>query len=192
MTAGARWAVAAAGAAFLVAGGLALVARATSSPGADAGDYRLQGGDEETARAADWAWFRAQVQRRAVAYTGTNLAFPLTGRDLANRVSYVNVAGDPGDLLHDFGRRSRRPVRAPTPEPAPYREGASYRRLAGQPARRGRRAAVCRGARRDRRAQRGADGDGFPIERAWADAHPALFSLRCASPDARIYGIAPP
>ena len=36
-----------------------------------------------------------------------------------------------------------------------------------------------------------ADGDGFPVERAWADAHPALFHLRYASPAARVYGIAP-
>ena len=34
-----------------------------------------------------------------------------------------------------------------------------------------------------------ADGDGFPIERAWADARPESFKLRYASPAARIYEV---
>ena len=37
-----------------------------------------------------------------------------------------------------------------------------------------------------------ADADGFPVERAWADAHPTQFHLRYASPDARVYGITRP
>jgi hypothetical protein len=34
-----------------------------------------------------------------------------------------------------------------------------------------------------------ADGDGFPVERAWADAHPAIFQLRYASAAARVYAV---
>jgi hypothetical protein len=137
-----------------------------------------------------WRWFRQNVQGARVAYTGTNLAFPLAGRDLANRVSYVNVAGAPGDRLHDFGRRI--PAgRAETPEPAPYRDGARFEiwrrnlRAAG--------AEVLFVAALDEIVARNvaADADGFPVERAWADAHPTLFHLRYASPDARVYGIAP-
>ena len=72
---------------------------------------------------AAWAWFRANVRDARVAYTGTNLAFPLAGERLANRVPYVNVAGAPGDRLHDFGpppatgtRRARAlPATAPAP-----------------------------------------------------------------------------
>jgi 4-amino-4-deoxy-L-arabinose transferase-like glycosyltransferase len=139
-----------------------------------------------------WAWFRGNEHGMRVAYTGTNLAFPLAGRDLANRVTYVNVAGAPGDRLHDFERRSPTPEHEATPESAPYRDGASFdvwwRNL------RAARAEVLFVAALDEVVARNvaADGDGFPVERAWADAHPAQFHLRYASPDARVYGIAPP
>ena len=139
-----------------------------------------------------WAWFRANVHGARVAYTGTNLCFPLAGRDLANRVTYVNVAGGPGDQLHDFGRRLPPPGRAANPESAPYRDGASFdvwwRNLRAE------RADVLFVAALDEIVARNvaADGDGFPVERAWADARPAQFHLRYASPDARVYGIAPP
>jgi 4-amino-4-deoxy-L-arabinose transferase-like glycosyltransferase len=139
-----------------------------------------------------WAWFRANVNGARVAYTGTNLAFPLTGRELANQVTYVNVAGDRADRLHDFGRRLPPPGRTATPESAPYRDGASFevwwRNL------RDARADVLFVAALDEIVARNvaADEDGFPLERAWADRHPAQFHLRYASPDARVYGIAPP
>jgi len=38
----------------------------------------------------------------------------------------------------------------------------------------------------------GADRDGFPIERAWADARADVFRLRYASAAARVYTVAPP
>jgi 4-amino-4-deoxy-L-arabinose transferase-like glycosyltransferase len=138
-----------------------------------------------------WTWFRANVRGARVAYTGTNIGFPLTGRDLSNRVEYVNVAGAPGDRLHDFGQRLPPGERAATPEPAPYRAGADFDvwlrnlRAAG--------AEVLFVAALDEIVTRNvaADADGFPVERTWADAHPALFHLRYASPAARVYGIAP-
>jgi 4-amino-4-deoxy-L-arabinose transferase-like glycosyltransferase len=139
-----------------------------------------------------WAWFRVNVYGARVAYTGTNLGFPLVGRELANQVTYVNVAGAPSDRLHDFGRRLPPPGRAATPESAPYRDGASFdvwwRNL------RAARADVLFVAALDEIVARNvtADDDGFPVERAWADAHPAQFHLRYASPDARVYGISPP
>ena len=37
-----------------------------------------------------------------------------------------------------------------------------------------------------------ADADGFPVERAWADARPERFQLRYASPAARIYALVHP
>ncbi len=172
-------------AALLVGGTLALVV--------GLGHYRARepgyavGGDLDDA----WVWFRANVRGTSVAYAGTNLAFPLAGRDLGNRVAYVNVAGAPDDRLHDFAARAPAGGRAATPEPAPYRDGASFdvwlRNL------RTARAAVLFVAALDEIVARSVttDGDGFPIERAWADAHPALFHLRYASPGARVYGIAP-
>jgi len=140
-------------------------------------DPVLLGGDLD----ASWAWFGAHVHGTTVAYTGTNLAFPLWGPDLSNRVVYVNVAGAAGDRLHDFGRRLPPGWRAPSAEPAPYRDGASFdvwlRNL------------------RAAHAQTlfvAAEGGQFPIERDWADAHPELFQLRYGSDPARVYQIVPP
>ena len=174
------------------AGALAATAAVTLTIGL--GRYRARDPGYAVGTGLDqaWTWFRANVKGARVAYTGTNLAFPLAGRDLANRVTYVNVAGAPGDRLHDFGRRSPPPGRTATPESAPYRDGATFdvwsRNL------RAVRADVLFVAALDEIAARNvaADDDGFPVERAWADAHPAQFHLRYASPDARVYGIAPP
>jgi hypothetical protein len=136
-----------------------------------------------------WAWLRGNVRGARVAYTGNNLAFPLAGERLANDVRYVNVAGAPGDRLHDFVRRA--PEACIGPEPAPYRAGARYEIWR----------ANLRAARREVlfvaavdpevRATIAADDDGFPVERAWADAHTGVFTLRFASPAARVYGIEP-
>ena len=133
-----------------------------------------------------WAWFGANVRGARVAYTGNNLAFPLTGAGLSNDVRYINVAGAPGALLHDFAR-----VAPAGPEPAPYREGARYETWLSN----------LRVARRDVlfvaaldpavRRTIAADDDGFPVERIWADAHPGVFTLRFASAAARVYGVSP-
>ena len=66
-----------------------------------------------------WAWFRGNVQGARVAYTGTNLGFPLTGRELANRVTYVNVAGAPATGSTTLGGVCRRPVTPPHPSRPP-------------------------------------------------------------------------
>lgn len=150
-------------------------------------DPRYDVGDE---LATAWSWVRANVAGARVAYTGNNLAFPLWGRDLSNDVRHVAVAGAAGDQLHDFAARVPRSL-APSPEPAPDRAGATYDAWR----------ANLRAAQRDvlfvaatypgvRRAI-AADADGFPIERAWADAHPEAFTLRFSSAAARVYGVAP-
>jgi hypothetical protein len=136
-----------------------------------------------------WAWFRQNVRGARVAYTGNNLPFPLAGDELSNDVRYVNVAGAPGDRLHDFARRSMTAPRGP--EPAPYRDDARYETWLGN----------LRAARRDVlfvaalypsvRRTIATDADGFPVERAWADAHPEFFTPRFASTAARVYGVAP-
>jgi hypothetical protein len=138
--------------------------------------------DDETA--ADWAWFRANVHDARVAYTGTNVAFPLAGQRLSNDVRYVNVAGASGDVLHHFG-----PPGDGTAEPAPYRRNAradvwlSNLRAARTQVLYV--AALYPGVRRNVSA----DDDGFPVERAWADARPDTFSLLHASPTARVYSV---
>ncbi|HVY39820.1 MAG TPA: hypothetical protein VHM31_17905, partial [Polyangia bacterium] len=162
------------------------VARGLPAHRRGADPYRVAGDIDDA-----WAWFGHNVHGARVAYTGTNLAFPLWGPDLANRVGYVNVSGEPGDRLPDFARRWGT-AHAPTPEPAPYREGATYAdwlrnlRAAG--------AQVLFVSALDPIVARtvAADADQFPIERQWADAHPELFQLRYASIAARVYGIKPP
>jgi 4-amino-4-deoxy-L-arabinose transferase-like glycosyltransferase len=170
----------------LAIGAATLVAALVTALFVGARDYarRDPGYSVDDARAADWAWFRANVRDARVAYTGTNLAFPLAGERLSNDVRYVNVAGAPGDRLHDFG--------APgdgTAEPAPYRRGASADVWL----------ANLRTARTEVlfvsslypgvRRNIAADGDGFPVERAWADARPDAFYLLHASPTARVYSV---
>jgi hypothetical protein len=133
-----------------------------------------------------WRWFRANVRGERVAYTGNNLAFPLAGVGLANEVSYVNVAGAPAARLHDFPARP-----TASAEPAPYRDGADFATWTR----------TLRAARVSTlfvaamypivRRTIAADADGFPVERAWADAHPDLFRLRYDSPAARVYAVAP-
>jgi 4-amino-4-deoxy-L-arabinose transferase-like glycosyltransferase len=138
-----------------------------------------------------WRWFRAHVHGARVAYTGVNLALPLVGADLENDVRYVNVAGGSDELLHDFARRlPSAPVK--TAEPAPYRQGASALTWSRN----------LRALRRDVlfvaalypivRRTIAYDADGFPVERAWADAHPETFTLRFASPAARVYTVVAP
>ena len=143
---------------------------------------RYDVGDEGLADA--WAWFHAHVEYSNVAYTGTNLAFPLAGQYLMNHVRYVNVAGAPGDRLHDFG-----PPGDGTAEPAPYRRGANPDVwLANLRATRTHALFVASMEPIVRRTI-AADDDSFPIERAWADARPESFKLVYASPSARIYEV---
>lgn len=135
-----------------------------------------------------WSWFRAHVRDTRVAYTGTNLAFPLAGVRLGNEVGYVNVAGGPDDRLHDFARRLGAGPGS-NPEPALYRDGATFdvwRRNLGLSG--AKVLFICRLYPIVRRNV-AADTDGFPIERSWADDHPGSFSLEYASPSARIYRI---
>jgi hypothetical protein len=177
------------------AGGIVLVAAAVAALALGLARARAAGPRYALGEEIDqaWAWFGAQIHDASVAYTGSNLAFPLAGRNLSNRVVYVNVAGAPRDLLHDFARRlSPAGGGAVTPEPAPYREGADFdtwlRNLRADGSQ------VLFVAAMYPIVQRNvtADDQGFPIERAWADAHPRIFSLRYGSPAARIYAVAPP
>ena len=96
----------------------------------------------------------------------------------------MNVAGAPGDRLHDFGGPGDG-----TAEPAPYRRDAEAGVWLTNLRATGTRvlfvAAVNPGVRRTI----GADRDGFPVERAWADARPDAFHLRHASAAARIYDV---
>jgi hypothetical protein len=177
------------------AGALGLTVAGAVAIAIGLGHYRARGprygiGDDIDSA---WAWFGANVHDTRVAYTGTNLAFPLAGRDLGNRVTYVNVTGRSDDRLHDFGRPPAHATGLPTtPEPTPYRDGAQFETWLHNL--RAMRTDLLFVAAMDPIVRRNvaADEDGFPVERAWADAHPALFSPRYASPAARIYAVRAP
>jgi 4-amino-4-deoxy-L-arabinose transferase-like glycosyltransferase len=171
-----------AGAALLAVGLAALAAFGAGRLAARDPGYAV-GDDLDDA----WRWFRANVHDARVAYTGTNLAFPLAGERLSNDVRYVNVAGAPAARLHDFPPGAA----ATTAEPAPYRDGARFDVWLANL--RAARAEVLFVAAMYPIVRRNvaADADGFPVERAWADAHPALFTLHYAGAAARVYAIAP-
>ena len=165
------------GVAALVATTLGLSSYRARDPG-----YSVD--DELTAA---WSWTRAHTHGARVAYTGNNLPFPLAGAELANDVRYVNVAGGPGARLHVFAHGAL----ISEPEPAPYRDGARYESWLDN-LRATRRelvfvAAIYPGVQR----VIAHDSEGFPVERAWADAHPDIFTLRFSSAAARVYAVAP-
>jgi hypothetical protein len=136
----------------------------------------------------EWSWFRAHVRDTRVAYTGANLAFPLAGVRLGNQVSYVNVAGQPDDRLHDFARCLGAGP-GTNPEPALYRSGAAFDAWWGNLRVSGATVLFVSQLHPIVRRNIAADADGFPIERSWADAHPEFFTLEYASSTARIYAI---
>jgi Dolichyl-phosphate-mannose-protein mannosyltransferase len=54
-----------------------------------------------------WQYVAEHVQRATIAYTGTNLPYPLTGTQLTNRVVYVNIDGPARWRFHDYDRAYR-------------------------------------------------------------------------------------
>jgi hypothetical protein len=134
-----------------------------------------------------WAFVRARVRGRRVAYAGSNLPLPLWGWNLENTVRYVNVAGHADDVLHDF--RTAAPGTPASAEPAPERANPDQRAwLSHLDAQRFEILFVAR-LYPEVEPSMPHDGDGFPIERAWADGLPARFHPLFTSPDIRIYGL---
>jgi hypothetical protein len=163
--------------AFMGIVGAKLHAYPSRFPGYSVGDELDEG----------WVWIWDHVHGETVAYAGLNLPFPLTGRELANRVVYAKVALGPEARLHDFDRRPHAP--ATTAEPPLYREGANFDSWCSN-------LRACQATTLvisslypivARNIEH--DGDGFPIERAWADAHPDRFTLRFVNPRVRIYAV---
>ncbi|HJZ84068.1 MAG TPA: glycosyltransferase family 39 protein [Polyangia bacterium] len=145
-----------------------------------------------------WRWLDAHGSGARLAYAGDNLPVPLYGPGLRNHVQYVSVTSARSARVHDLpgtcgaghGAAAASPPR--TAEPAPYRQPedpaawlANLRAL---------RTDTLFVAKMDPIVARNVrpDADGFPAERAWADAHPEWFQLRYASPAVRIYGVAIP
>jgi len=137
---------------------------------------------------AGWAYAAEHLHGRRIAYAGSNLPLPLWGWRLENRVRYVNVSGKLADVLHDFPPL---PAGSSTAEPAPERAHPDLAAwLANLTAARTDALFVAR-LYPDVAPSMPHDADGFPTERAWADASPGRFRLTFATPDIRIYDVRP-
>jgi hypothetical protein len=128
-----------------------------------------------------------------IAITGTNNALCAFGRDYNNPVGYMNVNADAGFLFHDHFRPLRELQETTALDPsgvAYYRRNPDYEtwrrnldafdadllvvnRLPAW--------ALARAYQRDR--------DGYPLERAWADAHPESFERVLAARSVLVYRI---
>lgn len=160
-----------------------------------------------------WQWLAQHVHHSTVAYTGTNLPYPLTGERLTNRVVYTDIDGRRGWRLHDYDRAYRRGRFEPRPpalatpsgelmpvaqRPGPRDDAARprYERLEGN-----REAwvfnvqklgidylfvSVLSAYEIDYQWHNGA---GFPIEDEWAAADPRVFRLVYENQRVRIYAI---
>jgi hypothetical protein len=140
---------------------------------------------------------RSGPQGARVAYAGTNLPYYLLGVGLRNEVRYVNVDRHRGWLLHDYHREARANGSPTWPQPRPGwdRIHPDYDAwLANLRAERIQILVVAR-ANPTEGPHNIADGQGFPIERVWADAHPEtfepLYGVAENDPLLRIYRVRP-
>jgi hypothetical protein len=129
-----------------------------------------------------WAWIADHTRAKRIAYTGSNLPFPLWGPRFENDVRYVNIAGGTGAAAHNF-----LDVPAATAEPAPERQRPDVDAwLSNLDANHINLLFVARMYPGVVRANVH-DDDGFPIERTWADTRPSNFCLVFSNPGIRIY-----
>ena len=164
-----------------------------------------------------WEWLREHVTNATVAYTGSNLPYPLTGERLTNRVIYVNIDGRDSWRLHDYdrafreGRLTPKPpflaissgeLRSVDPRVVGPRNDASrprYERLAGNLD------AWLFGFDRQHVTYLSVHAlsayevdyqwhtsDGFPIEEEWAKSDPQTFHLIYENPLVRMYQVTLP
>jgi hypothetical protein len=56
-----------------------------------------------------WQWTSEHVRGSTIAYSGTNLPYPLAGSRLANRVRYVNIDAHADWKFHDYDHFYRSP-----------------------------------------------------------------------------------
>src|SRR5882672_1684603 len=112
--------------------------------------------------AESWAFLAGETRDKPtlIGYSGMNIPYPLGGYGLRNRVLFVPHTEDETASLFDWGMRVADPVTGGTEEDwlrniqqLHVRYQCVYRMQAGGPA-----------------AE-------FPIERAWADGNPAIFTL---------------
>jgi len=158
-----------------------------------------------------WRWTNEHIDHAAVAYTGNNLPYPLFGKQLTNRVYYVNIDRHASWRFHDYARVHSRP--GVTEASAPLARASGELMPAGQNPRDG--ASRPRFERRE--GYRDAwvqnlhalgvdrlfvsalsvydidyvwhDVQGFPVEDEWARADPHAFKLIYENLQVRIYAL---
>jgi hypothetical protein len=144
-----------------------------------------------------WADLDGRIGRSPtrIAYAGTNLPYYLMGRDFENDVRYVNVDGHPHWLLHDYHRAAASrglPETWPTTRPGWDRIRPVYAEWIANLDAAGIQLLVVTKADPVEGKFNPFDSQGFPIERAFADAHPERFRPLYADPLFRLYALKPP
>jgi hypothetical protein len=167
---------------------------------------------------AAWRWVSAHTTHATIAYAGNNVPYPLFGDHLSNRVYYVNIDRHRDWRFEDYDHAHRR-RRDDEPAPADRlavpsgvllpveNPGASqidavrprYARFQGM-----------RDAWIDNLKARKADvlfvtalspyeiaynwhdAGGFPVEAAWAQSNPELFTLVYENPQTQVYAVHAP
>ncbi len=114
-----------------------------------------------------------------VAYAGTNIPYYLFGKDLRNDVLYINVDRHRDWLLHDYHREAMRQGAGTWPNARPGwdRSAPEYAAWLGNLDAEGIHLLVVTRVNPAEGSHNVADGEGFPIEREWAEAHPERFEL---------------
>jgi hypothetical protein len=119
-----------------------------------------------------------------VAYAGTDLPYFLLGKGLRNEVRYVNVDRHRDWLLHDYHREAAARGQGNWPDSRPGwdRIQPDFRAWVENLEAAGIQLLVVTRANPAEGVHNIADDQWFPIERGWADSHPALFEP--------VYGVA--
>ena len=136
-----------------------------------------------------WAWMAAHTSLATVAYTGTNVPYPLFGDRLTNRVYYVNIDYHANWRFHDYdrARRKRPDYQAPDhTRPRYERQNGSAAAWMQNLRTRGVNY-VFIGALSTFEDALWQDDEGFPVEDTWAESAPNAFDLVYANRDVRIY-----
>jgi hypothetical protein len=133
-----------------------------------------------------------------VAYAGTNLPYYLLGRGLRNEVRYVNVDRHRDWLLHDYHWEARAGGQGhwPNSRPGWDRIHPDFQAWLDNLDAEGIQLLVVARLNTDAGIHNAADPDRFPIERQWADSHPArfepLYGAREQDPWFRLYRVRRP
>jgi hypothetical protein len=161
-----------------------------------------------------WHWTDDHVRGSTIAYSGTNLPYPLAGSHLTNRVYYVNIDEHEDWRFHDYDRLRRSPAYAAPREPALAVSSGLLRPVAES-------AALAPDAVRPRYERMAGDrdawirnlkalgvnfvyvsvlsayetdymwhnADGFPIEDEWSRLDPSVFTSVYRNTDVEIFAV---